>query len=29
VSWKGRWLTVYQLQPDGSWMIVRDSGEDA
>ena len=29
VSWKGRWLTVYQLQPDGSWMIVRDSGEPA
>jgi len=29
VSWKGRWLTVYQLQPDGSWMIVRDSGEEA
>jgi uncharacterized protein (TIGR02246 family) len=29
VSWKGRWLTVYQLQRDGSWMIVRDSGEEA
>jgi uncharacterized protein (TIGR02246 family) len=29
VSWRGRWLTVYQLQPDGSWVIVRDSGEEA
>jgi uncharacterized protein (TIGR02246 family) len=29
VRWKGRWLMVYQLQPDGSWMIVRDSGEQA
>src|ERR1700704_5983546 len=19
-SWQGRWLTVYQLQPDGSWL---------
>jgi uncharacterized protein (TIGR02246 family) len=28
-SWQGRWLTVYQLQPDGSWLIVRDSGEEA
>ena len=28
-SWRGRWLTVYQLQPDGSWLIVRDSGEEA
>jgi uncharacterized protein (TIGR02246 family) len=28
-SWVGRWLTVYQLQPDGSWLIVRDSGEEA
>jgi uncharacterized protein (TIGR02246 family) len=28
-SWEGRWLTVYQLQPDGSWLIVRDSGEEA
>ena len=27
-QWKGRWLTVYQLQPDGSWLIVRDSGEE-
>jgi uncharacterized protein (TIGR02246 family) len=27
--WQGRWLTVYQLQPDGSWLIVRDSGEEA
>jgi len=26
--WNGRWMTVYQLQPDGSWMIVRDSGEE-
>ena len=26
--WKGHWLTVYQLQPDGSWIIVRDSGEE-
>ena len=28
-AWQGRWLTVYQLQPDGSWLIVRDSGEEA
>jgi uncharacterized protein (TIGR02246 family) len=28
-KWQGRWLTVYQLQPDGSWLIVRDSGEEA
>ena len=28
-DWQGRWLTVYQLQPDGSWLIVRDSGEEA
>jgi uncharacterized protein (TIGR02246 family) len=28
-SWKGHWLMVYQRQPDGSWLIVRDSGEDA
>jgi uncharacterized protein (TIGR02246 family) len=27
-SWKGRFLTVYQQQPDGSWMIVRDSGAE-
>jgi len=27
--WRGRWLMVYQRQSDGSWMIVRDSGEDA
>ena len=27
-SWKGRWLTIYQQQPDGSWMIVRDSGAE-
>ena len=26
--WTGRWLTVFQLQPDGSWLIVRDSGEE-
>ena len=28
-DWKGHWLTVYQQQADGSWMIVRDSAEDA
>ena len=28
-SWKGHWLMVYQRQPDGTWLIVRDSGEDA
>ena len=28
-AWQGRWLTVYQQQPDGSWLIVRDSGEEA
>src|SRR5439155_19975204 len=28
-EWKGHWLTVYQQQADGSWMIVRDSAEDA
>jgi uncharacterized protein (TIGR02246 family) len=27
-SWKGQWITVYQQQPDGSWMIVRDSGAE-
>ncbi len=29
LDWNGRWLMVYQRQPDGSWIIVRDSGEDA
>ncbi len=29
LSWSGRWLMVYQLQPDGSRLIVRDSGEAA
>jgi ketosteroid isomerase-like protein len=29
VAWEGRWLMVYQRQPDGSWIIVRDSGEAA
>ena len=28
-KWQGRWMTVYQLEADGSWMIVRDSAEDA
>lgn len=28
-DWKGRWLMVYQRQPDGSWIIVRDAGEEA
>jgi uncharacterized protein (TIGR02246 family) len=28
-KWQGRWLTVYQLEPDGNWLIVRDSAEDA
>jgi uncharacterized protein (TIGR02246 family) len=28
-AWQGRWLTVYQLQADGSWLIVRDSGEES
>ena len=27
--WQGHWLTVYQFEADGSWMIVRDSAEDA
>lgn len=28
-AFEGRWLMIYQLQPDGSWLIVRDSGEEA
>jgi len=28
-NWQGHWMTVYQLQPNGNWMIVRDSAEDA
>jgi ketosteroid isomerase-like protein len=24
---KGRWLRVYEQQPDGSWIIVRDTGQ--
>jgi uncharacterized protein (TIGR02246 family) len=24
---QGQWLRVYQLQADGSWLIVRDSGQ--
>jgi uncharacterized protein (TIGR02246 family) len=27
-QWSGRWVTVFQKQPDGSWLIVRDSGEE-
>jgi len=27
--WQGHWLTVYQLEADGRWLIVRDSAEDA
>jgi uncharacterized protein (TIGR02246 family) len=27
-KWRVRWLTVFQQQPDGAWLIVRDSGED-
>jgi uncharacterized protein (TIGR02246 family) len=26
--WSGHWLTVFQMQSDGQWMIVRDSGEE-
>jgi uncharacterized protein (TIGR02246 family) len=28
LRWTGRWVTVFQKQPDGSWLIVRDSGEE-
>lgn len=28
MRWSGRWLTVFQRQADGSWMIVRDTGEE-
>ena len=25
---KGRWLTIFERQPDGSWLIARDAGEN-
>jgi uncharacterized protein (TIGR02246 family) len=25
---KSRWLSIYEKQPDGKWLIVRDGGED-
>jgi uncharacterized protein (TIGR02246 family) len=28
LKWRVRWLTVFQQQPDGTWLIVRDSGEE-
>ena len=27
--WEGRWLMVYQQHADGSWLIVRDGGEES
>ena len=29
VNWNGRFMTLYQLQADGRWMIIRDTGEEA
>ncbi len=29
VTWTGRFMTLYQLQADGRWMIIRDTGEEA
>jgi hypothetical protein len=23
-----RWISVYEMQPDGSWLIIRDVGEE-
>ena len=28
VKWNGRFMTMYQLQADGRWMIIRDTGEE-
>jgi uncharacterized protein (TIGR02246 family) len=28
LNWNGRFMTVYQQQADGMWMIVRDTGEE-
>ena len=28
VKWNGRFMTIYQLQADGTWMIIRDTGEE-
>ena len=28
VNWNGRFMTMYQLQADGRWMIIRDTGEE-
>jgi ketosteroid isomerase-like protein len=28
VKWNGRFMTLYQLQPDGTWMVIRDTGEE-
>jgi uncharacterized protein (TIGR02246 family) len=28
VTWNGRFMTMYQLQADGRWMIIRDTGEE-
>ena len=28
LNWNGRFMTVYQQQADGTWMIIRDTGEE-
>ena len=28
LNWNGRFMTVYQQQADGMWMIIRDTGEE-
>ena len=28
VKWNGRFMTIYQQQADGRWMIIRDTGEE-
>lgn len=28
MKWNGRFMTMYQLQANGRWMIIRDTGEE-
>jgi uncharacterized protein (TIGR02246 family) len=28
LKWNGRFMTIYQMQADGTWMIIRDTGEE-